>query len=65
MVDLDPLDDGDATQILHLLNQHVLLTGSVLAKSILATWQDQLSCFVKVFPKDYKRVCSEVQIINK
>ncbi|MGK9116405.1 glutamate synthase large subunit [Olivibacter jilunii] len=56
MVDLDPLDEEDETQIINLLKRHINLTNSKLASSILSNWKNERSLFVKVFPKEYKRV---------
>jgi glutamate synthase domain-containing protein 3 len=54
MVDLDPLDEHDWKALREMVNRHVLFTGSAYAKTILATFADQR--FVKVMPRDYKRV---------
>jgi glutamate synthase domain-containing protein 3 len=54
MVDLDALADEDWTIVRHLIGRHILFTNSAHAKRIQATLADQP--FVKVMPKDYKRV---------
>jgi len=54
MVDLEPLDDEDWKTLREMINRHILFTNSAYAKRILATFADQL--FVKVMPRDYKRV---------
>jgi glutamate synthase (ferredoxin) len=54
MVDLEPLDEEDWKTVREMINRHVLFTGSAYAKKILATLADQR--FVKVMPRDYKRV---------
>ncbi|GAA4788551.1 glutamate synthase large subunit [Olivibacter ginsenosidimutans] len=56
MVDLDPLDTEDETQITSLLKRHINLTNSKLATHILSNWKSERGLFVKVFPKEYKRV---------
>ena len=56
MVDLDPLSPQDEEEILSLLNKHVLLTQSQVAKYIINDWDQQSGCFIKIFPKEYKRV---------
>ncbi len=56
MVDLDPMDKEDINTVKTLLNNHVNYTQSTVAKSILNGWDNQMSKFVKVMPKDYKRV---------
>ncbi len=56
MVALEPLDGEDERMLSSLLEEHLDQTGSVVAKAILDNFPSELSCFVKVMPKDYKRV---------
>ena len=56
MVDLDPLDDQDKLELQRLIGDHFKFTGSTVAKFVLDDFENQLKNFVKVFPKDYKRV---------
>ncbi|MGZ3754621.1 MAG: glutamate synthase large subunit [Mucilaginibacter sp.] len=67
MVDLDPLSLKDEEQILALLRKHVSLTGSKLAQSVIANWDDASTRFIKVYPKEYKKVIEklEYQTISK
>ncbi|MDB5115225.1 MAG: Ferredoxin-dependent glutamate synthase 1, partial [Mucilaginibacter sp.] len=67
MVDLDPLSVKDEEQILALLRKHVSLTGSKLAQAIIKNWDEASTQFVKVYPKEYKKVIEklEYQTISK
>ncbi len=57
MVDLDPFDDADDQCLVRqLLTEHSEHTGSTVARAILDDWQAWLPRFVKVMPRDYKRV---------
>ena len=56
MVDLEPLADDDAELVEHLLRRHVELTGSTVAGGLLAAWEAARRRFVRVMPRDYKRV---------
>jgi glutamate synthase (NADPH/NADH) large chain len=56
MVDLDPVDNGDAEDLRALIQNHFKYTGSTVAKFILDDYENQLKNFVKVFPIDYKKV---------
>ncbi len=56
MVDLEPLLDDDVDEILRLIHRHVRYTNSAHAAEILAAWDALASTFVKVMPRDYKRV---------
>jgi glutamate synthase (NADPH/NADH) large chain len=59
MVDLDPLGDEDAAEIRDLVQKHFAYTGSTVAKFVLDDFENQCKNFVKVFPKDYKKVLVE------
>ena len=56
MVDLDPLDDEDREFLRERVESHLAETGSGVAGRLLADWPRALDSFVKVMPKDYKRV---------
>ncbi len=62
MVDLDPVEtDRDRAELLDLIEQHHAATGSEVAERVLAAWPEILDKFVKVMPRDYKRVLAERQ----
>ena len=56
MVDLDPLDASDTSLLKNMLTAHFEKTGSAVAKFILADLDNQVKHFIKVFPRDYKKV---------
>ena len=56
MVDLETIADDDDLLLQHLLARHVELTGSTVAQELLTQWNETSSRFVKVMPRDYKRV---------
>jgi len=56
-VDLEPLErDDDVALVLELLKRQVKYTDSALAARLLADWSITAKLFVKVMPRDYKRV---------
>jgi glutamate synthase (NADPH/NADH) large chain len=55
MVDLDPVNEGDAQILQEMISKHYHFTDSTVAKFILEDFENQLKNFVKVFPKDYKK----------
>ena len=60
MVDLEPLEDmDDVSELQQLLREHHQLTGSTVAADLMANWELALAAFVKVMPRDYKRVLSQ------
>ena len=61
MVDLDELEIEDIETIKKLLNKHVEYTKSTVAKNILELWGQYQTQFVKVMPKDYKRVLAAIK----
>ncbi len=57
MVDLEGLDEREDIETVHeMLVRHVQHTSSALAARLLDTWEATRAQFVKVIPRDYKRV---------
>jgi glutamate synthase (NADPH/NADH) large chain len=56
MVDLDPLDGADKEWVKEWVDRHRDETGSAVAERLLHDWSTEVERFVKVMPKDYKRV---------
>lgn len=56
MVDLDKCELEDKNELFTLIQKHLEYTDSTVARFILQDLDNQLQHFVKVFPKDYKRV---------
>ena len=60
MVDLENVEEEeDVAQLRQLIERHLECTGSSVARRVLDEWPQVLSQFVKVMPKDYKRVLAE------
>jgi len=56
MVDLEPLGASDTALLRELVERHREETGSAVAGRLLADWDGAPARFVKIMPKDYKRV---------
>jgi glutamate synthase (NADPH) large chain len=56
MVDLDNVDEEDIDELKTMIQKHYAYTASTVAKFVLDDFENQLKNFVKVFPKDYKKV---------
>jgi glutamate synthase (ferredoxin) len=57
MVDLEPLETVEDRELVRtLIMKHVQYTGSDLGARVLGEWGDAVRRFVKVMPRDYKRV---------
>jgi glutamate synthase (ferredoxin) len=62
MVQLEKLDDAEeAEEIRQMIHRHAQYTRSQRAFKILALWEQMLPKFVKVMPKDYKRVLQSIR----
>ncbi|KAG0588839.1 hypothetical protein KC19_2G273300 [Ceratodon purpureus] len=62
LVDLDPVEEEEDVMTLKaLIQQHQRHTKSKLAGEILADFDALLPSFIKVFPRDYKRVLKEIK----
>jgi glutamate synthase (NADPH/NADH) large chain len=60
MVDLERVEtEADQVVLRLLLEEHRQATGSVNATRVLDNWDEMLPRFVKVMPRDYKRVLAE------
>ena len=56
MVDLEEIDDEDEALLRRLVSRHIALTGSTRASQLLFRWAEIRRQWVKVIPRDYKRV---------
>ncbi len=56
MVELETLDDLDRSELEGILSTHVAETQSAVGVRILGDWKIESAKFVKVMPRDYKRV---------
>ena len=62
MVDLETIEsERDEDAVKRLLKNHVRYTQSSVAQKILERWNRNKSRFVKVMPKDYKRILEAVE----
>jgi glutamate synthase domain-containing protein 3 len=59
LVDLEDPTDADFEEIRALVMEHASRTGSPVAERALAEWDALRGSWVKVFPRDYKRVLRE------
>ncbi|MGO9956394.1 MAG: glutamate synthase large subunit, partial [Solirubrobacteraceae bacterium] len=59
LVDLEPLTEADEAEVKALISEHAQRTGSLVARNALASWDRTSERFVKVMPRDYKRVLEQ------
>jgi glutamate synthase (NADPH/NADH) large chain len=69
MVDLDPLQESDVVELRKMIEDHYKYTNSNVAKFVIDDFENQLKNFVKVFPKDYKKVLAQgkreaIEVVN-
>jgi glutamate synthase (ferredoxin) len=66
MVELEKLDDADEREeIWKLIQRHQAYTKSARAGHVLADWNGMAKKFVKVIPKDYKRVLQSLKKVKE
>lgn len=63
LVDIDPLETEDRTVLLEMLNKHLKLTRSSVAKTFLADLDNHLKQIIKVMPRDYKAALKRRQAV--
>ncbi len=66
MVGLEKLENKDEiAEVRAMTERHAQYTGSERAKNILKLWDEMVPKFVKVMPKDYKRVLEAIETAKK
>jgi glutamate synthase (ferredoxin) len=60
-VTLEHLDEGDLQTVEDMLKRHAIYTHSERAWQLLALWEETAQKFVKVMPKDYKRMLDAIR----
>jgi glutamate synthase (NADPH/NADH) large chain len=65
MVDLDPLDEDDRAWLRDVVRRHAAETESSVAERLLIRWHESIRSFVKVFPRDFKRVLEAMAIAEQ
>jgi glutamate synthase domain-containing protein 3 len=61
MVDIEQIEVDDYNELKSLIQEHAELTGSEKAKDVLADWDNQKTQFVKVMPREYRRILAQMQ----
>jgi glutamate synthase (ferredoxin) len=65
MVGLEKLDDPDEIELVwKMIQRHQTYTRSARAARVLADWEQMTPKFVKVMPKDYKRVLQSLKQVQ-
>ncbi len=65
MVELEELEDPqEMDEVKEMIRVHSELTGSLLAHRVLSRWEETLSHFIKVMPKDYKRMLDALRDVQ-
>lgn len=65
MVDLETLtDENEIKELKQMIQKHVNYTDSIKGKRILADWSLMVSKFVKVMPRDYKRMLTAIKQVT-
>jgi len=62
LVDVEPLDRDDSAQLRALVECHRLETDSAVADRLLEDWDLEVREFVKVFPRDYRRILEATRL---
>jgi glutamate synthase (NADPH/NADH) large chain len=65
MVDLDEMDDDDIEWLNGMIQAHVDATDSAVGQRVLSDWENELKNFVKVMPRDFKRVLQAIALAER
>ncbi|MDJ0590823.1 MAG: glutamate synthase large subunit [Pleurocapsa sp. MO_226.B13] len=61
MADIESLDEEDLETVYQMIQKHADYTNSQKATKVLANWEEMAAKFVKVMPRDYKRVLQAIK----
>jgi glutamate synthase domain-containing protein 3 len=60
MVELFPVrDEQDISELRSMVEKHYRYTHSTVARQVLENWDKVVGQFVKIYPRDYRRVIEE------
>ncbi len=66
MVDIGPLEEsGEIKEVKEMIKKHFEYTGSTRAQNILENWEKSQTRFVRVMPRDYKRMLDTIKRFEK
>ena len=65
MVDIEQPEGEDFSTLKSLIEEHAFLTSSDKAKEILADWDHNKELFVKVMPREYRRILAQREAEGK
>jgi glutamate synthase (ferredoxin) len=58
---LERPEERDLQEVKKMISRHATYTDSELAQQLLTHWEDATPKFVKVMPKDYKRMLNAIR----
>jgi glutamate synthase (NADPH/NADH) large chain len=61
-VDVEPLDPDDSLLVRELVQRHQAETDSTVAERLLESWDTEVLEFVKVMPRDYRRILEATRL---
>ena len=65
MVAIESLDKKkDIEEVKKMIEKHVAFTSSDRGRSLLSSWNDSVSKFIKVIPNDYKRALETMERVS-
>lgn len=65
MVYLESMDEEEIEEVEEMIRKHAEYTRSSRARKILAAWEEMVPRFVKVMPKDYKRMLQAMKRVKE
>ena len=64
MVDLERMEPDEVAEVRGMIGRHVSATGSARGQALLDGWDGLPAEFVKVMPRDYKRMLKAMQDVR-
>ncbi|MCQ6558907.1 glutamate synthase large subunit [Paenibacillus mendelii] len=57
--------ENDVNELRGLIERHVRYTGSAIGDRVLSSWESSLQNFVRIIPKDYKRMLEQIEKVER
>ena len=58
-------DDAEIAEVRQMIERHLVYTGSPRAQHVLGHWEESVPRFVKVYPRDYRRMLEAMERVRR
>ena len=62
---VDLVDEAEIAEVRQMIERHLVYTGSPRAQHLLGHWEESVQRFVKVYPRDYRRMLEAMERMQR